>query len=69
MLSRSRRELIAHGPHQTPEAAQGVAQERRSSLAYHLIGQIELAPPASSRPAPPARLYFQEPAYRPPPPR
>jgi hypothetical protein len=47
MLSRSQWELVAHGPHPTPEAAQRVAQELRSSLAYRLIGQIELAPPAS----------------------
>ncbi len=31
---------------------------------WELIAHVELAPPGSSRPAPPGRLYFQEPAYR-----
>jgi len=66
LLSTSRWELVAHRPHRTPEAAQRVAQDLRSSLAYRLIGQIELAPPPSARPAPRRQLYLQEPAYRPP---
>jgi hypothetical protein len=66
LLSRSRYELVAHGPHATPDDAQRVGQELRSSLAYRLIGQIELAPPPSARPTPRPRLYFQTPAYEPP---
>jgi hypothetical protein len=65
LLSTSRWELVAHGGHPTPAAAQRVAQELRSSLAYRLIGHIELASPPSARPAPRRQLYLQEPAYRP----
>jgi hypothetical protein len=65
LLSTSRYELIAHGPHLTPEAASRVAQELRSSLAYRIIGDIALPPPRSSRPAPRSRLYAQTPAYDP----
>ena len=61
LLSSSRWELVAHGPHPTPEAAQRVARELRSSLAYRIIGQIELAPPASARPTPRLPLYLQTP--------
>jgi hypothetical protein len=65
MLSQSRYELIVHGPHPTPDTAQRVAHDLRSSLAYRLIGQIELAPPRSTRPAPRPTLHFQTPAYEP----
>lgn len=66
MLSRSRWELVAHGPHHSPDDAQRVAEELRSCLAYRVIGQIELPPPRSARPAPRPRLYLQTPAYDPP---
>jgi hypothetical protein len=63
LLSRSSYELIAHGPHATPDDAQRVATELRSCLAYRIIGEIALPPPRSARPAPRARLYAQTPAY------
>ncbi len=65
LLSTSRYELVAHGPHRTPDAAQLVAQELRSTLAYRIIGQIALPAPRTAKAAPRARLYLQEPAYRP----
>jgi hypothetical protein len=65
LLSRSPHELIAHGPHQTPDQAQRVAQQLRSCLAYRIIGEIALPPPRSNRPAPRARLYAQTPAWEP----
>jgi hypothetical protein len=65
LLSTSRYELIAHGPHPSADAAQRVAQDLRSTLAYRIIGKIELAAPRTAKPPPRARLYLQEPAYRP----
>jgi hypothetical protein len=65
LLSTSRYELIAHGPHASADAAHRVAQDLRSALAYRVIGKIELAAPRTAKPPPRARLYLQEPAYRP----
>jgi hypothetical protein len=59
LLSRSRYELIAHGPHPTPDAAQRVAHEMRSTLAYRIIGTVALAPAPNARPAARTRLYAQ----------
>jgi hypothetical protein len=50
MLSESRYELIAHGPHRTPDDAQRVAEQLRSSLAYRIIGEIALPAPAPPLP-------------------
>ena len=57
MLSRSRFELVVHGPHPSADAAAQVARDLRSALAYRLIGQIELPPPR--RPAGRRPLYLQ----------
>jgi hypothetical protein len=66
LLSRSRWELIAHGPHLTPDDAQRVALELRSCFAYRIVGEIALPPPRDARPAPKGRLYAGASAYEPP---
>lgn len=50
MLNCSPSELVAHGPHPSAADAYRVAAELRSSLAYRLIGSLELARPDSTRP-------------------